>query len=119
MNKSADLKAEEVETFWRIVVRCLRDVFGKSDWDASQLVSDMKSKMKGLTEEARLLVYHDAPIQVAANLAGVAHRPLGDREVLEYEELLKQEYPEALTEDNIPPNSSELLEGYFRRPRFD
>jgi hypothetical protein len=111
ISKVSDFHPDFVNVFWSCVERCLREAFGKSESEARQAVVEMRERMNGLSEEAVLLVYHDSPIQIAANLAGAANRPLTEKELLAYDDILN-----AGRKDR--PSRDEILRGHIQNPRF-
>jgi len=101
VSKVSELHPESVDRFWKLVERCLQEVFEKSKDDASQAVQAVRKKMKGLSEEAVLLTYHDSRVQTAANMIGTANRPLTDKELLAYHELLNANRKDRPSRDEI------------------
>jgi hypothetical protein len=47
----------------------------------------MQAREGELSDRAALLVYHDAPLQIASILAGASHRALTEEELLAYDKL--------------------------------
>jgi hypothetical protein len=111
VSKVADLHPRFVEGYWEIVRRCLREAFEKSEAEADQAIKRVRERMGKLSDEATLLMYHDSPIQVAANLAGVANRPLTAEELLAYDEILNAQRKDR-------PDRDEVLRGHLQSPRF-
>ena len=66
--KVDDLDKHYVDGYWNLVKRCLKEVFGKTEREATNSVRDFRSRTTDLTEENRLLIYHNSPLQIAAAL---------------------------------------------------
>jgi hypothetical protein len=90
-SRSADLDPKLIDSYWQLVEKSLRKVFGKSDKEAYEAVVKMRHKAAELPEPARLLIYHDTPLQIASILAGASHRALTENELLAYNKLWR--YP--------------------------
>ena len=88
--KSEDLDPHKVDAYWNLVKRCLKEVFGQSEHEAGSSINDMQTRMKSLTTENILLLHHYDPIQIAANLAGKASRPLTTEEKLKYAAIVNE-----------------------------
>jgi hypothetical protein len=101
VNKVSDLHPNFVNNFWTFVELCLREVFDKSGNEAHQAVQRVRERMNRLSEEAILLMYHNSPIQIAANLAGAANRPLTAKELLAYDNLLNKNRVDRPSRDEV------------------
>lgn len=55
------------DLYWRVVDATLRDVFGRADTGIDALRRDIMAA----PERERLMFYHNDPLDVAADLAGV------------------------------------------------
>jgi hypothetical protein len=65
-----ELKRSHVEAYWRSVRKILRSVFDRRD--AVTLVSNVRKRLdEAGPPSAHALFYHDSPLHVAADLAGV------------------------------------------------
>jgi hypothetical protein len=111
VSKLADLPPPYVEWFWRAVKRCLCDVFHKSKRNADHAIHEMKEWMERLSDEAKLLTYHDSPLQISASLAGAANRPLTPEEELAWDNIVNSDRADR-------PSRDDVLRGYEHSPRF-
>lgn len=63
--------AEFEANYWAQVRRALQEVF---DWNAERALSDteaLRNRVKALSSDATIYFYHSAPLQIAADMAGV------------------------------------------------
>ena len=84
----ADLDRSQVREFWALVRRCLSEVFHMPPDDAEIAIAELDKRMDSLSKDAVLLMYHNSPLQVAANLAGAGSRKLTAAEELAYDQIL-------------------------------
>ena len=74
------------DRFWAIVKRSLKDVFNHPAGAADELRRDFEANAP-ISEQ--LLVYHDEPLNIAADLAGVTH--VNDAQQAAYQALVDSE----------------------------
>jgi hypothetical protein len=84
------LKTDQIAEYWNLVRRCLSEVFDKAEYEADALIGNMRARTEALTEEEVLLLYHNNPLQIGANLAGASGRPLTADEKLKYVAIMSE-----------------------------
>jgi hypothetical protein len=82
--KFEQLDFQKLEEYRNLVGRCLTEIFGKTEREARISIGILEDRGKSLTEENMILLYHNSPLQIAANLAGASSRPLTTDEKLKY-----------------------------------
>ncbi|WP_146006573.1 hypothetical protein [Bradyrhizobium forestalis] len=102
-----DLDQSAKNEFWGLVRRTLVEVLGKSERDADTEIESLTERLDALSHDDALMIYHNSPIQVAANLAGV-DGPLTAQQELAYDDIMNRGRPASER-----PTEKEVL----RRPK--
>lgn len=76
------------ERYWTLLERTLREVYGKAPHEAAEMVAGLKAEMTfKVSDEERLLFFHNEPLAVAQDLTRGSQPPKNPSEeiVLKYQ----------------------------------
>jgi hypothetical protein len=90
VTKFDELDPRQLEAYWALVKRCLKEIFGKTEQEVEASFQDLRSRFESIPREDWLFFYHNSPLQVAANLAGASSRPLSPDEKVKYVKIISE-----------------------------
>lgn len=70
MSRANITAAQAKEQFWYVVAECLRIFHHKTGRSVTVEISKLRSKVEGLTRQAKELFYHSEPFDIACDITG-------------------------------------------------
>ncbi len=82
------IRHDREQTFWDVVARCLVEFYRYSDEEAFKSVEDYRWKIAKLPRRQHSLIFHNEPINLAADLSGKSLK-LDDHSRAMYAQILR------------------------------